>query len=81
MLPDGSGIICMIWAMFPGLDLYYTDPAQPLTTAGEELDGLDHDLSHLSVRGGKTSGLILFSRENDLAPAFFCVRLFRCSFF
>ena len=32
--------------MFPGLDLYYADPAQPLTTAGEELDMfIDHDLS------------------------------------
>ena len=37
--------------MFPGLDLYYADPAQPLTAAGEELDDLDHDLSNLSVRG------------------------------
>ena len=27
------------------------DPAQPLTTAGEALDDLDHDLSDLSVRG------------------------------
>ena len=34
--------------MFPVLDLYYADPAQPLTTAGEELDYLHHDLS---VRG------------------------------
>ena len=34
--------------MFPGLELYYTDPTQPLTTAGGELDDLDHDLSHLS---------------------------------
>ena len=33
--------------MFPGLDLYYTDPAQPLTTAHEELDDLDHYLSCL----------------------------------
>ena len=41
--------ICMIWHMFPGLDLYNADPAQPLTTAGEELDYLDHDLSDLSV--------------------------------
>ena len=32
------------------LDLYYADPAQPLTTAGEELDELDHDLSDQSVR-------------------------------
>ena len=36
--------------MFPGLDLYYTDPAQPFTTAGEELDDLDNDLSDLSAR-------------------------------
>ena len=36
--------------MFPGLELYYANPAQPLTTAGEELDYLDHDLSDLSVR-------------------------------
>ena len=34
--------------MFPGLDLYHANPAQPLTTAGEELDDLDHDLSDLS---------------------------------
>ena len=34
--------------MFPGLDPYYAGPAQPLTTAGEELDDLDHDLSDLS---------------------------------
>ena len=40
-------ITCMICIMFPGLDLYYTDPAQSLTTAGEELDDLDHDLSVL----------------------------------
>ena len=51
MLPDGSCVLCMIQHMFPGLDLYYADPAQPLTAAGEELDDLDHDLSNLSVRG------------------------------
>ena len=34
--------------MFPGLDLYRADLAQPLTTAGEDLDSLDHDLSDLS---------------------------------
>ena len=33
--------------MFPGLDLYCTDPVQPLTTAGEELDYPDHDLSDM----------------------------------
>ena len=33
--------------MFFGLDLYSADPAQPLTTLGEELDDLDHDLSDL----------------------------------
>ena len=31
--------------MFPGSDLYDADPAQPLATAGDELDDLDHDLS------------------------------------
>ena len=35
----------MISHMFLGLDLYYADPAQPLTTAGKELDDLD-DLDH-----------------------------------
>ena len=34
--------------MSPGLDLYYADPAQPLTTAGEELDDSDRYLSDLS---------------------------------
>ena len=29
------------------MDLYYAGPAQPLTTAGEELDDLDHDLSEV----------------------------------
>ena len=40
--------------MFPGLDLCCADPAQPVTTAVEELDDLydlDHDLCDLSVRG------------------------------
>ena len=39
--------------MFSGMDLFCAGPAQPLTTAGEELDDLqytdhiDHDLSDL----------------------------------
>ena len=33
--------------MFPRLDLYYADPEQPLTTADEELNDLDHGLSDL----------------------------------
>ena len=44
-------MICMIYRMCSALDLYHADPAQPLTTAGEELDDLGHDLSDLSVRG------------------------------
>ena len=39
--------------MFPALDLYYADPAQPLTAAGEELNDLS-DLSDLSVRRVKS---------------------------
>ena len=34
--------------MFPGLDLYYTVPAQRLITAGQDLDDLDRDISDLS---------------------------------
>ena len=37
--------------MFARLDLYITDHAQPLTTASDEQDDLDHDLSDLSVGG------------------------------
>ena len=36
--------------MFLGLDLYSTDPAQHLRTAGQGLDDLDRNLSDLSVR-------------------------------
>ena len=35
-------------AWFSVLDLHYADPAQPLATAGGELDDLDRDLSDLS---------------------------------
>ena len=36
-------------AMFPELDLFYTDPAQHSITAGDDLDDLfDHELSDLS---------------------------------
>ena len=44
--------MCMIWHMLPGLNLYYVDLAQTLTTTGEELDDLDHDLSHLFICRG-----------------------------
>ena len=50
MLPGGNRIICIIYDMFPRLDLYCTDPAQPLTTAGEDLDDLDRDLSDAHIR-------------------------------
>ena len=33
--------------MVPGLDLYYSDRTQPLTTAREELGDLDNDLSEV----------------------------------
>ena len=48
MLPRGSRIICMMYVqqqlVFAGMDLCCTNPAQPLATAGDELDRLDHDL-------------------------------------
>ena len=44
MLLGGTRTISTIYNMCPGLDVYRADPAQPLTTASEELDDLDHDL-------------------------------------
>ena len=49
-LDDVSRIVCMSYCStcFPGLDLRYkADPTQSLTTAGEELDDLHHDLYDL----------------------------------
>ena len=43
MLLAKSQIICMIWDVFPGLDLYYTDPAQHLIAAGLDPDDLSVD--------------------------------------
>ena len=47
ILPGGTRIICVTWHIFLEYDLYCANPAQPLTTAGEELDDLDHDLSEV----------------------------------
>ena len=41
----------------------YADPAQPLTTAGEEIDDLDNDLSDLSVRGVKHFSKVVCPRH------------------
>ena len=43
----------MLQHVFPGLNVYYADPAQPLTTADEELDYLYHDLSIRAVENGQ----------------------------
>ena len=47
-------MICMIQilkdAIFPGLDMYCTDPAQYLRTADSNLGDVDRDLSDLSIR-------------------------------
>lgn len=45
--------------MFPGLEMYYADPAQPLTTASEDRDGLYHDMSKVC---NITSKQLVFSR-------------------
>ena len=53
MLPGGTRIVCMIcmmYHMFPGLDLYYADPAQPLPAAGGEPDDVDGDTSARGVK-------------------------------
>ena len=40
MLPGGSRTACVIYNVFPWLDLYFADPAQQLITAGQDLDYL-----------------------------------------
>ena len=48
--------------MFPGLDLYYTDPAQQLVTAGSDLDDLsdldrhESDFCNLNLCKGPHDG-------------------------
>ena len=52
--------------MSPGLDLYYTDPAQHLRTAGYDLEDLDRDLSDVRIvllrlrEGPGTQGMAYF---------------------
>ena len=40
MLLVGRRIVCMNWDMIPGLDMYGTDPAQHLMTAGQDIGDL-----------------------------------------
>ena len=51
--------------MVPELDPYYAEHAQPLTTAGEELEDLDNYLSDLSVRGVQYYALDTFVVHAD----------------
>ena len=55
--------------MFPGLDLHFPDPAQPPTTAGEEVDHLDHDLSQVwdIENDGMDEKLAREKRQDDAA--------------
>ena len=44
MLPDRARVICMIYGIFPGSDLYYKGPAQHLIPAGWDLDNLHYTI-------------------------------------
>ena len=49
MVPGGSRLVFHdLRHMFPGLDVYYTDPAHHIISAGWDLDGISVD--DLSVR-------------------------------
>ena len=59
MLPGASRRICITWYMFPGLDLYYKDPAQHSITRYTsstvyDLDDLDvgRDIFHAYLVAG-----------------------------
>ena len=57
--------------MFPGLDLYYADPAQPLTAADEELDDLGHDLPevwNILVRKPSETKMLNLGNARSLTP-------------
>ena len=41
--------------VFPGLDLYYTDPPKYFTMTGQGLEYLDHDLYDMWALGTKQS--------------------------
>ena len=46
MLPGGGRITCMVWSMFPGLDLYLNRSCTTSHNDGlDDLDDLDHDQS------------------------------------
>ena len=47
LLPDVNRTTCISEDMFPGLDPYYTDPAQHILTGEEVDDDLGHDLSEV----------------------------------
>ena len=70
MLTGGNRITCMIQDMFPGLDLYYTDPAQHIITAGYGLDDLYHDLPTCGCFG--ILGVLMWSRRAIARDATFC---------
>ena len=70
MLPRGSCVINLHdLDMFPGLDLYCTDPAQYLITANEDLDDLSVD--DLSARRVEAVWLLQRGSTSKLK----CVRL------
>ena len=58
----------MIWHTFPGSDLCCAGLVQPLTTAGEELDDLDHDLSDLCDICPSWERAARHGRSRALAP-------------
>ena len=68
MLPGGTHIICMRWDMFPGLDLYFTDPAQYLITAGQDLNDLDSDLNRSCFLCILSTSTRIQHREQQTAP-------------
>ena len=55
--------MCMVQDMFPGLNLYCTDRAQHMITAGQDVDDLCRDLSDLSDPSVRRMKCLMACRE------------------
>ena len=64
----------MVYYRFAGLDLCYAGPARSPTTAGEELDDLNHDLSHLSEEWKSSTATVPLGSVLIVHPVMFLGR-------
>ena len=67
MVTGGARAMCMSWHMFPGLVMCCADPAQPLITAGGELDDLSVDRWIMICLSEVWYGMLCFRMDDESA--------------